>query len=152
MARRELLVVRHGAGHYGFPIERLAEVTLHPTLTPIPLAPPWVSGLLNLRGQVIVAIDLGLRLGAPRSTGAFGLLVRLQDDELRCALADEPGELVVVDDERSEPWSPKLSHLDPDLVTAVHQHVGSPVVTLDIDALTRLDAGPQAAPPLGGPP
>ncbi|TPV97002.1 MAG: chemotaxis protein CheW [Myxococcales bacterium FL481] len=43
---------------YGVPVSHVSEVLLGGELTPIPLAPPRVSGLLNLRGEVITAVDL----------------------------------------------------------------------------------------------
>jgi purine-binding chemotaxis protein CheW len=47
----------------GVEVEAVQEVTTGAELTPVPLAPPVVCGLLNLRGQIITAIDLRRSLG-----------------------------------------------------------------------------------------
>ncbi len=44
---------------YHLPIEQMAEISELPPFTPVPLAPPFVSGLINLRGNVMPVIDLG---------------------------------------------------------------------------------------------
>ena len=49
-----------GVGHLlvGVDVDAVQEVTAGGEVTPVPLAPPVVSGLLNLRGQIVTAIDL----------------------------------------------------------------------------------------------
>ncbi|HTX01507.1 MAG TPA: chemotaxis protein CheW [Acidimicrobiales bacterium] len=50
---------------YGIAVEEIQEVIVHQDMTPAPLAPPAVRGLINLRGQVVIAIDMRTRLGLP---------------------------------------------------------------------------------------
>ncbi|WP_170291868.1 chemotaxis protein CheW [Heliobacterium mobile] len=51
-----------GRESYGIPIERVREIIRPTPITLIPHTPPYVLGLLNLRGNVIPVIDLRLRL------------------------------------------------------------------------------------------
>ena len=51
--------------HLGVDADLVQEVVRHQAITPVPLAPPEIAGLLNLRGQVVTAIDLRGRLGLP---------------------------------------------------------------------------------------
>lgn len=75
------------------------EVLRSPGLTPVPLAPPAIRGLINLRGQIVTAVDLGARLGRePRERrmnvvvraldGSVGLLVDRIDDVVNVAHGD----------------------------------------------------------------
>ena len=48
---------------FGIPADRVQEVLRPQPITPLPLAPPAIAGLLNLRGQIIPAIDLRRLLG-----------------------------------------------------------------------------------------
>jgi len=50
---------------YGVEVEHVQEVLRAQKLTRVPLAPPAVAGLINLRGQVVTAIELRERLGRP---------------------------------------------------------------------------------------
>src|SRR6516165_6066785 len=50
---------------YALPVQSVIEVLRMATLRPLPEAPPFIAGLLNLRGQGIVVLDLLKRLGLP---------------------------------------------------------------------------------------
>jgi len=50
---------------FGIDIRVIQEILRHQSMTPVPLAPPAVVGLINLRGQIVTAIDLRRRLGLP---------------------------------------------------------------------------------------
>jgi purine-binding chemotaxis protein CheW len=53
-------------GHlFGIPVETVQEVLQQQPMASVPLAPPEVAGLLNLRGQIVVTLDLRIRLGLP---------------------------------------------------------------------------------------
>ena len=49
---------------FGIPVLKVQDVLSTYHITPIPLAPPEVTGSLNLRGRVVTAIDVRLRLGS----------------------------------------------------------------------------------------
>src|SRR3712207_9132082 len=51
---------------FGVEVETVQEVLSYNEYTPVPLAPPAVGGLFNLRGQVIAAVDLRGQLGPAR--------------------------------------------------------------------------------------
>lgn len=48
---------------YGISIESVKEIIEYGSITAIPLMPPFVKGVLNLRGEVVPVIDLSLRFG-----------------------------------------------------------------------------------------
>lgn len=67
---------------FGAPVTSVQEVVRHQTMTPVPLAAPEIKGLLNLRGQIVTAIDLRRRLGLPEtSSGATPVHVLLSDGD-----------------------------------------------------------------------
>lgn len=83
------------AGHlFGVPVDAVQEAVPTRSITPVPLAPPEVLGLLNLRGRILTAIDLRRRLGLPEQSaqeptmtvvltprkGSFGLIVDMLDE------------------------------------------------------------------------
>ena len=47
---------------FGVPVPQVQEVIRFQPMTPVPLAPPAVKGMINLRGQIVLAIDLRRRL------------------------------------------------------------------------------------------
>src|ERR1041384_1298540 len=58
----EFVTVTIGDHLFGLPIGRVQDVFVPDRLTRVPLAPPEVAGILNLRGRVVTAIDMRSRL------------------------------------------------------------------------------------------
>lgn len=52
--------------HYGIDVRRVQEVLGSAEISTLPLAPRGVRGLINLRGQIVTALDLRVCLGQPR--------------------------------------------------------------------------------------
>ena len=61
----QLVVFQLHAHEYALPANRVVEVLRMVALTPVPEAPAWLPGVLNLRGFVIPVVDLRTRLGMP---------------------------------------------------------------------------------------
>lgn len=53
---------------YAVPIESVREINRMCEIAPVPQTPPYVAGVINLRGKVIPVIDLRLRFDFPLST------------------------------------------------------------------------------------
>lgn len=62
-SKRQVCAFTLGDHLFGIDISYVQEVLRFQECTPVPLTPPLVSGLLNLRGQLVLAIDLRERLG-----------------------------------------------------------------------------------------
>jgi purine-binding chemotaxis protein CheW len=56
--------------HYGIDVTRVQEVLGGAEFSRLPLAPPSVRGLVNLRGQIVTAVDLRVCLALPGETPA----------------------------------------------------------------------------------
>jgi purine-binding chemotaxis protein CheW len=86
---------------YWFGIDVLAvqEVLRHQEVTPVPLAPPEVRGLINLRGQLVVAIDLARRLGLPARPAEVrpGHVVVRSPIGATSLLVDQVGDVQIMD-------------------------------------------------------
>ena len=68
-AAEELQVVlfRLGKQEFGAPISEVKEIIMMPDVTPMPNAPGFIEGIINLRGQIIAIIDLRKRFDLPRT-------------------------------------------------------------------------------------
>ncbi len=76
---------------FGVDVALVQEVVRLQQITPVPLAPPEIAGLINLRGEVLTAIDLRARLGLPAADAdrePVNVVVRV-DDEPVSLLVDE---------------------------------------------------------------
>lgn len=82
--------------YFAVAVEDVQEVIRAQTMTPVPGAPASVRGLINLRGQIVTAVDLRTRLGlTPRPPGetAMNVIVRSHGDAVSL-LVDEIGDVV----------------------------------------------------------
>lgn len=89
---------------YGVDVLLVREALRSVPRTPVPLAPADVAGLVNLRGEVVLAVDLRVRLGLePMAQDVDPMMVVVQvDDEPISLLVDEVGDVVDVDDSQFE--------------------------------------------------
>lgn len=88
----------------GVDVEMVQEVVRCQSITRVPLAPHIVRGLINLRGQIVAAIDLRRRLGmseSPPSEFQLSLMVRTVDGVVSL-LVDDIGEVVEVEETTRE--------------------------------------------------
>ena len=94
-----------GDRYVGIPVDRVQEVLLAQPLTPVPLAHRDISGLLNLRGQIVTAIDLRARMGLPARDAAApsANVIVTTDGGPLSLLVDRLGDVVPVDDASFEP-------------------------------------------------
>ncbi|MCX5746673.1 MAG: chemotaxis protein CheW [Proteobacteria bacterium] len=81
---------------FGLRVEDVQEVMMDQPLTPVPLAPEHIVGLLNLRGQIMPAIDLRRRLHFPmRAEGQGSSLIVLRSQGVSlCLVVDEIGDVL----------------------------------------------------------
>jgi purine-binding chemotaxis protein CheW len=81
---------------FGVAVAEVQEVLRHQPMTPVPRAAEAVTGLINLRGQIVTAVDLRVRLGLPpRDTAnpAMNVIVRTRG-EVVSLLVDDIGDVI----------------------------------------------------------
>ena len=83
---------------FGVDVTRVQEVLRFQEMTHVPLAPKVVQGLINLRGQIVMAVDLRERLGlAPRPEGDLPMNVVIRGAEAPVSiLVDRIGDVIDV--------------------------------------------------------
>jgi purine-binding chemotaxis protein CheW len=118
---------------FGVDVSRVQEVVRPHEVTPIPLAPPEVAGLINLRGEIVTALDLRVRLGSETRAGDLGMnLIMTSDQGPVSLLVDEAGEVLEVDDERFEPPPATLRGAARDLIVGTYTLEDRLLMELDV--------------------
>jgi purine-binding chemotaxis protein CheW len=99
MATTQLSTFRLDGHLFGIDVLRIQEVIRYQDMTPVPLAAPEVRGLINLRGQIVTAIDLRRRLSLPpRDDGSQPMNVVVSAGaESVSLLVDEIGDVLAVE-------------------------------------------------------
>lgn len=121
--------------YFGIEVQQVQEVIRHQEMTPVPLAPAVVRGLINLRGQIVTALDLRTRLGlTPRPDGELpmNVVVRTPDGAVSL-LVDEIDDVVEVSAEQFEPAPETVRTKVDGLVTGVYKLTARLLLVLDVE-------------------
>jgi purine-binding chemotaxis protein CheW len=108
---------------FGVDLEKVQEVIRYLEITEIPLAPRVVSGLMNLRGQIVTGIDLRRRLelaDRPDGTAPMNVVIRNADGAVSL-LVDEIGDVVEVTEESFERPPETLQGKVREVILGVHK-------------------------------
>jgi purine-binding chemotaxis protein CheW len=128
----ELATFYVGDALCGMDILKVQEINKLMQMTKVPQAPDYVVGILNLRGQIVTIIDLGLKLGLRNiivnSAGAHvGLLVRKISD------------VVSADMERSELAPANMRGIQGEYFTGVYKTDTNLIGILNVDKVLSLE-------------
>jgi purine-binding chemotaxis protein CheW len=128
---------------FGVKVEQVQEVFRYQEMTKVPLAPPEVRGLINLRGQIITAIDLRLRLGmapSPDDKLPMNVVVRTQDGVVSL-LVDEIGDVLEAPDDVYERPPETIPMEVRNLVLGVYKLEGRLLLILDSEKAVNVSTG-----------
>jgi purine-binding chemotaxis protein CheW len=120
---------------FGVEVEHVQEVLRSQGITRVPLAPPAVAGLINLRGQVVTAIELRERLGrTPRPEGqeAVVIVVRLHGEAVSL-LVDSIADVVDVNVRDFEAPPDTLDGAARELIRGAYKLSGQLLLALDVN-------------------
>lgn len=135
---RQLCTFVLGELLFGVDVTNVQEVIRAQEMTRVPLASSVVRGLINLRGQIVTAIDMRARLGLPaRASGEtpMNVVVRTTDGVISL-LVDEIGDVLEVDEGAYERALETLGGPLRDLVPGVYKLDGRLLLVLDVERAT----------------
>jgi purine-binding chemotaxis protein CheW len=132
---------------FGVELKSVQEVIRSLDVTKVPLAPSVVSGLINLRGQIVTAVDLRRKLDLePRAPGvaAMNIVVRSEDGAVSL-LVDEIGDVVEVEQDTFEVPPETLRGAVREVITGVHKLNGRLMLVLETSKARQMTDEPVVA-------
>lgn len=128
---------------FGIEVEKVQEVIRYQEMTHVPLAPSVVGGLINLRGQIVTAVDMRRRLGLserPEDQLPMNVVVRTEDGAVSL-LVDEIGDVLETEEESFERPPETVQGVARELIRGVYKLKGQLLLILDTDkALNEVSA------------
>lgn len=124
---------------FGIPVQQVQEVIRYQVMTRVPLMPPVIRGLINLRGQIVVAIDLRRRLCASERAKEqlpMNVVVRTADGAVSL-LVDEIGDVLEVQDDTFERPPDTLRSASREFVLGVHKLPRRLLLILDTEKVVN---------------
>ena len=133
----EYVTATIGGQLFGLPIGRVLDVFLPERITLVPLSPPEVAGVLNLRGRIVTAIDMRRRLRLPpREKGAAAMNVVVdRSGELYSLIVDSVGEVLSLPAEQFERNPSTLEATWREVSVGVYRLENGLMVVLDVEKL-----------------
>jgi len=131
-----------GKYFFGIEVVRVQEVLRCQKMTVVPLAPPVIEGLINLRGQIVPALDMRRRLNLePRKAEAVPMNVIVRTEEGAISLiVDDIGDVLDLEPENIETPPDNLGAEARELIRSVYKLKDSLLLLLDTDR--TIDVGP----------
>ena len=131
---------------FGIDVDAVQEVLRFQAMTPVPLAPRVVAGLINLRGQIVTALDLRRRLELPeRPPAMLPANVVLRSSAVGASLlVDAVGEVVEVDDVAFEPPPETTRGVARELILGSYKLPERLLLLLDLKKTLEIGDGVQA--------
>jgi purine-binding chemotaxis protein CheW len=127
----------------GLEVTCIQEVIRYQPLTVVPLTPSVIAGLMNLRGQIVTAIDLRHRLGLPAREAderPINVVVRTADGAVSL-LVDEIGDVIEVDEASFERPPETLGDEARELIRGAYKLKGRLLLVLDAARTVDPDSG-----------
>jgi Chemotaxis signal transduction protein len=137
---KEYVTAVIGSQLFGLPILRVQDVFIPERVTRVPLAPPEIAGVLNLRGRIVTLIDLRRRLGldgAGQENAAMAIGVESRGESYGL-LIDAIGEVLKLDDGTREPNPLNLDPVLERVSTGIHRLDGRLLMMLDVDRVLEI--------------
>ena len=145
-AGRQFATFFAGGLLFGIDVLDVREVLRGQQITTIPLAPAVVEGLINLRGQIVIAIDMRRRLGLEsraHSSEAMNIVVRTEEGAVSL-LVDEIGDMLEVEQTCFELPPENLAPAAKELLRGVYKLEGRLLLVLDTERTVDAAAGRHA--------
>ena len=125
---------------FGVDVLHVQEVLRFQPMTPVPQAPDVIEGLINLRGQIVTAIDMRRRLQMPRISGdqlPMNIVVRTPDGAVSL-LVDEIGDVLDMDASNYERPPDNLDPAARELITGVYKMKDGLLLVLDTEKAVEM--------------
>jgi purine-binding chemotaxis protein CheW len=124
---------------FGIEVRKVQEVLRYLEMTPVPLAPDVIEGLINLRGQIVTAVDMRRRLGLPkRSDGETPMNIVIGSEEGAVSLlVDEIGDVLDVTAESYENAPDNMPKEQREMIEGVYKLEGRLLLVLNTERVLQ---------------
>jgi len=145
--QRDYVTMSIGGQMFGIPVLKVQDVLGPQTITRVPLAPVEVAGSLNLRGRIVTAVDVRLRLGLPKrdaDKAAMSVVVE-HEGELYSLLVDSVGEVLSLESRDYQRNPPTLNPRLREFSDGIYRLNDSLLVVLSVSSLLNFGNRADAA-------
>lgn len=144
---RSFITIKIGEYLFGIDLQHVREVNRFLDITPVALAPEFVAGLMNLRGQIVTVIDPGIKLHMEKrkisKTSRCVILKTATEDatislkDILGILVDSIGDIYTVNNSEIEPSPPNVGEIDEQLISGIVKLENELLIILKMETLLQ---------------
>ena len=126
---------------FGIEVEKIQEIIRYCPITYVPLSSPDVAGLINIRSQIVTAIDLRNSLNLPQNSLDYfplNVVVNL-GDEIISLLVDEVGDVLDISEDNFEKTPETLTGKVKDLIKGTYKLEQKLLLILDVEKVIHIE-------------
>ncbi len=148
---RQFLSFYLAGEEYAFEIFRVREIIEYGVVTRVPMTPPWIRGVINLRGRVVPVVDLAVRFGLAAGEVTPRTCVVIVETELEGApvpmgiVADSVSQVMELRTGDIEPPPPLGARVRLEFLLGMARTEGRFALLLDVDRILAADELPTLA-------
>jgi len=144
---RQFLTFALGQEEYGVEILKIQEIKGYDSVTPLPNAPPYVKGVLNLRGTIVPIVDLRKKFNLPEVNDTqFTVIVVVQvQGKTLGFIVDAVSDVLTISGDAIQPAPDCHGQLDTSFLNGLAQAGEKLVILLDIDKVLMAAGAATAA-------
>jgi purine-binding chemotaxis protein CheW len=130
---------------FALDITKVREVLEYTTVTKVPQTPPFMRGVINLRGGVVPVVDMRLKFGMEQTENTVNTCIIISeiniDEEVTVlgALADSVQEVIELEPSQIEPAPRMGTRLRTEFIRGMGKRDGEFIIILDIDKVFSAD-------------
>ena len=135
----QYIVVRLGDEQYGIDIRNIDNIIKMQPITRIPKMPPYLKGVISMRGEVVPVISMRLKFGLPAdeiSKDTRIVVLKLEQEGKVGFIVDEVKEVVTLFSNEVEKITYDSKEEKADMINAVGKHNGELISLLDLNAIS----------------
>ncbi|MFP4034238.1 MAG: chemotaxis protein CheW [Desulfovermiculus sp.] len=135
-AQIQLACVYVGSMLCGFDIQHVQEIKKHTEVTNVPLSPPYIRGIMNLRGQIVTVIDMSIKLNLPsRENEQRKIVIVNWDGEFIGFLVDRISDVFTIQQDKIKPPPSNIQGAQGRYFQGVYHLKNDLIGLIDIDAV-----------------
>ncbi|MEJ5186784.1 MAG: chemotaxis protein CheW [Candidatus Geothermincolales bacterium] len=140
-AERQLVVFSLGREEFALDVSQVREIIRMEEITRMPKSPPFVEGIINLRGQIIAVMDLAKRLNLPSTerTDAQRIVVVETEDLKVGMIVDSVSEVMSITEDEIEPPPTLVSDPSTPFILGVVKRDRRLIILLDLSKLLSVE-------------
>jgi purine-binding chemotaxis protein CheW len=137
--KRKVVVFRLGSDRYGVSLDRVREIQRAGRITPVPTAPDFVVGVMNLRGNILSIIDIRIFFGLPKVTVSEKTRILVVEGEgLKIGiLVEQVDEIHAIDEADVKPPLSLNKAIVEDYIKGIATHRGEMLIMVDLGKILR---------------